>query len=179
MGELPIPSPQALQTAALAAATRIPTGADDIVLRRALPIDHDQASAWAATRMQEVRKGTDQLARLGLLTGILAAGDLEVHGRGLGLFYQVVALASLCWVSGPTLRDESTGLPVLVDPDGVQALLLAYPSIYRHVSDWAWGEPADWSSEGNGSGLPSGASGPAAHFPPSPIPATPEPGSGV
>lgn len=179
MGELVIPSPAALQAAALAAATRITTGADDIVLRRPLPIDHDQASAWAAARIEKVRDGSDQLARLGLLPAVLTAGEISVHGRGLGIFYHVVALASLCWVSGPLLRDEATGQPVAPGPDAIQGLLMAHGSIYRAVSDWAWGEQADWSAEGNVSGPPSSDAGPAARSPAPPTPATPTPASGA
>lgn len=177
MEGLQIPRAAQLHAAARADTTSIETAAGPIVLRRALPIDHDQATAWCHRKLHEVQAGTEELTRLGLLTGILASGELEVHGRGLGLFYHVVALAALCWMSGPVLRDSETQAVLPPEPATVQGLLLAHPTIYRQVSDWAWGEQADWSAEGNGSGPLSSDAGLAARSPEPESPATPSPGS--
>jgi len=177
MGELRIPSAQAIRAASIADATRIATGGDDIVLRRPMPIDHDQATAWASQKIDKIRDGSDELARLGLINAVLSTETPAVHGKGLGLFFHVVALVALCWQSGPVLVDAETGLPTSPDVRAVQALLMHRGDIYREVSDWAWRQQADWVTEGNGSGLPSGLSGQAARSPEPPTPATPTPDS--
>jgi hypothetical protein len=133
-----------------------------LTLRGATVLQEEQARGLQQGEIADMVAGRGLLSRYGLADQVGAAGADQILGLS-GMLY-AAHLGALCAVALEDIESED-GTPLAPDATGLFALMAQDSDACQQLVGWSLAPPAFWTDEGNVSGLPSPAHGPAAPNP--------------